>query len=81
MRITVALAEEDAGVRVLLTDDLPAEAVVHLLKMTDNGTRQIRASVFWHPAGARDGHWYAESEGQVSRVWDADELCWSPARQ
>ncbi|WP_189326245.1 hypothetical protein [Streptomyces flaveus] len=76
-QFSVALTDEESGVRVLLADDLPAEAVAQLLRMGRTGTREIRGSVVWLPEGARDGRWYVESEGKLTWAWDPVDLGWT----
>ncbi|WP_128375145.1 hypothetical protein [Streptomyces cavernae] len=77
-QVSVALSDEDSGARVLLADDLPAEAVAQLLKMGRAGTREVRGSVMWLPEGAKEGRWYVESEGRLTWVWNPADLRWTP---
>ncbi|MGP4085320.1 hypothetical protein [Streptomyces sp. KR55] len=78
MLISVSLLDEDSGARVFLDDDLPAEAVAQLLRMSRGGTQRVRGSVQWLPHGAPDGRWYVESEGQPVWVWDPGDHDWKP---
>ncbi|WP_351230111.1 hypothetical protein [Streptomyces sp. NPDC002133] len=80
MRITVSLLDEDSGARVYLDDNLPAEAVAQLLKMSRGGTQRVRGSVYWLPKGAPDGRWYVEDEGRPEWAWDSAAQEWKPVQ-
>jgi hypothetical protein len=79
IQVSVSL-NSDTGVRVLLDDDLPAEAVAQLVRIATAGPAVSDGVVLWHPKASLDGHWYVESDGRFTAVWDSDARDWrSPA--
>jgi hypothetical protein len=76
IRVSVSLNEDNAGARVLLDDDLPAEAVAQLVRLATTGSALPAGVVVWHPKGDQDGRWYVESEGRFGAVWNHAERRW-----
>jgi hypothetical protein len=72
--VSVALTG-DAGTRVLLDDQLPAEAVAQLVHMA-TGPGVGAGSVFWRPKGDAGGRWHLESDGEIRAVWNRANRQW-----
>ena len=80
IRVSVSLNDDNAGARVLLDDDLPAEAVAQLVRLATTGSALPAGVVVWHPKGDRDGRWYVESEGRFGGVWNHAARQWQSVR-
>jgi len=79
VQVSVSLTDDNTGARVLLDDDLPAEAVAALVRIAVSPQTVAGGAVLWHPRGAADGHWYIESEGRLVTMWDHAAHRWQPA--
>ena len=78
VQVSVSLTDEDSGARVMLADDLPAEAVAQLVRLAVTRSAVADGVVVWHPRGDRDGRWYVESEGQFRSRWHHEARQWQP---
>jgi hypothetical protein len=78
IRVSVSLADDDTGARVMLDDDLPTEAMAQLVRLATARSALTGGAVIWHPKGAADGRWYVESEGRLRTVWDNELRQWEP---
>lgn len=78
VQVSVSLTDEDTGARVMLADDLPAEAVAQLVRLAVTRSAVAGGVVMWHPRGDRDGRWYVESEGRFRSRWDHENGQWQP---
>jgi hypothetical protein len=76
IQVSVSLTDEDTGTRVMLADDLPAEAVAQLVRLAATRSTVAGGIILWHPHGDRDGHWYIESDGRFQSVWDHEARHW-----
>jgi len=76
IQVSVSLTDEGTGARVLLADDLPAEAVAQLVRLAVTRSTVDGGVVLWHPKGEPAGHWYVESEGRLTSVWRPDLRDW-----
>jgi hypothetical protein len=72
--VSVTLAA-DAGTRVLLDDQLPAEAVAQLVHMAA-GPAIGAGTVFWRPKGNAGGRWHLESGGEIRVAWNRASRQW-----
>lgn len=78
IHVSVSLTDGDAGARVMLADDLPAEAVAQLVRLAASRSAVTGGAVIWHPEGERAGKWYVESEGRFRSWWDHEAREWKP---
>lgn len=78
-RVSVALSDQDSGIRVSLDSNLPAEAVAQLVRMAAHTGAVGPGAAYWDPAGDPDGRWYVESDGRVTSFWDREAACWQAA--